>query len=418
MSEHFRRIIKRDPAPWQQIKFRCAKLHRVTDAVTGEGSSHYNTIYDVFKSRGWKEWGVDDLPSPRTPRSGASVISSASAAAGTEGGGTGGGGAAASSSNVARRGSATGRAGQSASSTTTMSTSGGVAIGSGAGASASTTNDSIPGVVATSCSTTGTTPTAATKGGGSSVSARPGTSGASGMGGQPISFLASSSTPPTTSPPGSARQLGGPASTASGGGSAVTGATGTSTSASAGGGAVAAPAGTSAVSTKHLKQDWHIHWADKDWIHGELEKLHLEPWQRVNHFRNHYELTRKDLLAKNVKRHKRALEKEGSAQSLETARKYEEMIPITFLLPQEYSMFVEEFRRCGKQVWIMKPVGRSQGTGIFMVTKLSQLANWKPATGGGAGGGGDGGYGGAGAGGNDFDPDEGPAESYIVQKYI
>eukprot|EP00392_Amoebophrya_sp_AT5.2_P011035 g11110.t1 len=125
-----------------------------------------------------------------------------------------------------------------------------------------------------------------------------------------------------------------------------------------------------------LKQDWHIFWADKDWIHSELEKVHLEPHQRVNHFRNHYELTRKDLLAKNVKRYRRTLEREGTAASLELAKKYEEMIPSTFVLPQEYSLFLEEFKRCGKQVlrrtdhvvWIMKPVGRSQGTGIFMVT--------------------------------------------------
>jgi len=31
----------------------------------------------------------------------------------------------------------------------------------------------------------------------------------------------------------------------------------------------------------------------------------------VNHFRNHYELTRKDLMVKNLKRHKKQLEKEG-----------------------------------------------------------------------------------------------------------
>ena len=29
------------------------------------------------------------------------------------------------------------------------------------------------------------------------------------------------------------------------------------------------------------------------WIHHELDKLHLNDWQRVNHFPNHWELTRK-----------------------------------------------------------------------------------------------------------------------------
>ena len=32
--------------------------------------------------------------------------------------------------------------------------------------------------------------------------------------------------------------------------------------------------------------------------------------QRINHFRNHYELTRKDLLIKNLKRTKKQLERE------------------------------------------------------------------------------------------------------------
>lgn len=46
------------------------------------------------------------------------------------------------------------------------------------------------------------------------------------------------------------------------------------------------------------------------WIHHELDKLHLNDWQRINHFPNHYELTRKDLLIKNLKRAKRQLDRE------------------------------------------------------------------------------------------------------------
>lgn len=46
------------------------------------------------------------------------------------------------------------------------------------------------------------------------------------------------------------------------------------------------------------------------WIHNELNQLHLHDWQRINHFPNHQELTRKDLLIKNLKRTKRQLEKE------------------------------------------------------------------------------------------------------------
>lgn len=46
------------------------------------------------------------------------------------------------------------------------------------------------------------------------------------------------------------------------------------------------------------------------WIHHELDKMHLNDWQRVNHFPNHYELTRKDLLIKNLKRAKKQLDRE------------------------------------------------------------------------------------------------------------
>lgn len=46
------------------------------------------------------------------------------------------------------------------------------------------------------------------------------------------------------------------------------------------------------------------------WIHHELTQMHLADWQRINHFPNHYELTRKDLLIKNLKRAKKQLEKE------------------------------------------------------------------------------------------------------------
>ena len=39
--------------------------------------------------------------------------------------------------------------------------------------------------------------------------------------------------------------------------------------------------------------------------------MHLESWQRINHYRNGRELCRKDLLVKNLKRRKRQLEREG-----------------------------------------------------------------------------------------------------------
>lgn len=46
--------------------------------------------------------------------------------------------------------------------------------------------------------------------------------------------------------------------------------------------------------------------------------------------------------------------------------------PLTFVVPSEYRMFVEEFKRSGG-TWIMKPIGRAQGQGIFLFNKLSQI---------------------------------------------
>jgi len=159
--------------------------------------------------------------------------------------------------------------------------------------------------------------------------------------------------------------------------------------------------------------DWHIFWADKDWIHDTYDKIHLDPHQRINHFRNHYELTRKDLLVKNMKRMKRFYEREGRH---EESQKYN-VCPITFVVPQEYSMFVEEFKKHSGSTWIMKPIGKSQGAGIFLVNRLAQLQQWRPPTtwvpGGGAPRGAK-----SEKDTDDADAAQDPPEVYVVQKYV
>lgn len=119
-------------------------------------------------------------------------------------------------------------------------------------------------------------------------------------------------------------------------------------------------------------EEWDFVWADREWIYATFDRMHLEPWQRLNHYRNGRELCRKDLMAKNMKKKRRALEKEGR---LEEAAAYD-FIPNTFVLPREYSLFVEEFKKVGG-VWIMKPIGSAQGKGIFLFTRLSEISEWK-----------------------------------------
>ena len=72
----------------------------------------------------------------------------------------------------------------------------------------------------------------------------------------------------------------------------------------------------------------------------------------------------RDLIVKNLKRAKRLLEKNGRGEELE-------FFPKTFTLPRDYGPFTDEFRKTGG-VWIMKPCGRAQGKGIFLLDKLSQ----------------------------------------------
>lgn len=44
----------------------------------------------------------------------------------------------------------------------------------------------------------------------------------------------------------------------------------------------------------------------------------------------------------------------------------------------EFAIFEEEFKRTGG-AWIMKPIGRSQGKGIFIISKLKEISAWKKA---------------------------------------
>ena len=119
--------------------------------------------------------------------------------------------------------------------------------------------------------------------------------------------------------------------------------------------------------------DWDVIWCERDWMAKYYDLVHFEQWQRVNHYRNQRELCRKDLMYRNVKKYKRRLERE---KRYDEAAEFD-FCPSTFVLPEDYAMFVEEFKRRSGLVWIMKPVGRAQGKGIFLFKKLSEISAWK-----------------------------------------
>lgn len=119
--------------------------------------------------------------------------------------------------------------------------------------------------------------------------------------------------------------------------------------------------------------EWEFFWADVFWIRESLDQVRLGEFQKVNHFRNHYELTRKDLTIKNIRRYKRMLEK---ADRREEAESYD-FIPATYSLPADYGLFEVEFKKNPNSIWIMKPPAKAQGKGIFLFTKIADIADWK-----------------------------------------
>jgi tubulin polyglutamylase TTLL1 len=99
----------------------------------------------------------------------------------------------------------------------------------------------------------------------------------------------------------------------------------------------------------------------------------------INHFPNHYELTRKDLMVKNIKRYRKEVEREDnllSEKGLQVSCVNLDIFPTTYSIPSDYSLFVEEFKRQPHSMWIMKPAGKAQGKGIFLINKLAQIKKW------------------------------------------
>mmetsp|Transcript_23744 Transcript_23744/g.76297 ORF Transcript_23744/g.76297 Transcript_23744/m.76297 type:complete len:458 (+) Transcript_23744:204-1577(+) len=119
-------------------------------------------------------------------------------------------------------------------------------------------------------------------------------------------------------------------------------------------------------------EDWNLYWANvttvKNIFHPD-SGMRLSDNQLINHYPNHYELTRKDLMVKNIKRYLREISKE-------LQHELPDFVPTTYLLPADYSLFVEEFRRTQNAMWIMKPYNAAQGRGIFIVNKLAQIKRW------------------------------------------
>ncbi|CAF96334.1 unnamed protein product, partial [Tetraodon nigroviridis] len=120
-------------------------------------------------------------------------------------------------------------------------------------------------------------------------------------------------------------------------------------------------------------EEWDLNWCDLGWMKDNLDYVCMEDHIRINHFQNQYELCRKNLMVKNLKRHQKSLEKHIGRMEASKC----DFFPCTFVLPSEYHLFREEFKRTLGSTWIMKPVRKSQGKGIFLFRKLKEVMEFK-----------------------------------------
>ena len=92
------------------------------------------------------------------------------------------------------------------------------------------------------------------------------------------------------------------------------------------------------------------------------------PWQRLNHYPKSTAITKKDSLARNMKRMK----------GVHGATVYN-FNPMAFNLPNDYTKFLAEFSRLRDknpdkpQYWICKPADMSRGRGIFVFKDINEL---------------------------------------------
>jgi tubulin polyglutamylase TTLL1 len=109
--------------------------------------------------------------------------------------------------------------------------------------------------------------------------------------------------------------------------------------------------------THETDPDWNFYWAvvgTVKMIFNPESGIRLTDMQLINHYPNHFELTRKDLMVKNVKRYQREAIKEAQLLGGPMASSipaYLDIVPVTYLLPADYNIFVEEFKRNPNAMW-------------------------------------------------------------------
>lgn len=121
--------------------------------------------------------------------------------------------------------------------------------------------------------------------------------------------------------------------------------------------------------------DWNLYWAPVQLVHrifSVSSGVRLTDYQLINHFPTHQELTRKDLMAKNLRAYRKSLEAQGSPFA-----PHVDFVPPSFVLPAEQASFTDEVRTNPNACWIMKPAGGAQGRGICILNRAQQVRRWQ-----------------------------------------
>jgi len=110
--------------------------------------------------------------------------------------------------------------------------------------------------------------------------------------------------------------------------------------------------------------DWMVGWFTVGTIRTMFHPdtaVRLLDNQMVNHFPNYYELCSKDKMAQNIKRFMRDTKDGADGAGVDATTGTgaytvkDGYIPLTYNLPADYNIFLEEFKRNPSGLWIMKP---------------------------------------------------------------
>ena len=114
--------------------------------------------------------------------------------------------------------------------------------------------------------------------------------------------------------------------------------------------------------------DWNLWWRTNRF--RQCDYNDQMPWQRLNHFCKTIAITKKDTLARNMRRMRGVY-----------GNTIYNFAPLAFNLPNDYTKFVAEYSKSQQEqgggnqraLWICKPADMSRGRGIFIFEDLSDL---------------------------------------------